>query len=160
MRVKLELDGFEEMRRLLRELPKASQDRVMRPSMRAAARYIATREKEETPVGPKGNLKRGGGYVRQSRDPGPYRVAYKVGYRSRIAPHALIVDQGTKERRTKSGARRGRMPASLWFDRTFTAATRGAVLVMKQSIGRRLVVEAKRFRAGELTARGTLRRRR
>jgi hypothetical protein len=124
--------------------------------MRAGARFIAQRTKDATPVGPTGNLRRGGGFVRQSRDPGPYGVAFRIGYRARIAAHALIVDRGTAQRFNKRGQNRGRGPAARFFDRAVENAAKGAMTMMRANIAARLSVEARRYSSGQLTARGTI----
>lgn len=156
MKVDLDLGGFDEMRRLLAELPQASQARVVRPSMRAAARIIANRTRDATPIGPTGNLRAAAGYVKQSRDPGPYGVAYRIGYRAKLGPHALLVDKGTAQRKTRSGANRGRGPARRFFNAAVIAAGTTAMAYLKNNWALRLAVEARRFRLGQLTARGTI----
>lgn len=156
MQLHMHIDGIEQMQRLLADLPNAAQQRVMRPSLRAAARVIATGTKAATPIGPTGNLKRGGGFIRQSRDPGPLGVAFRIGYKNRLGAHALLVDKGTGPRQTKAGAFRGRGPARRFFDAAVGAAFATALLGLRANMGARLAVEARRYAAGQLSARGTI----
>lgn len=159
MNVRFELEGFDQFRRMLDRLPAAAQQRVVNPSLRSGARVIADATKAAAPIGERGNLKRAGGFIRVSRngaDNGPFRRALRIGFRARGGSHALLVDKGTGERKTKTGASRGRSPARLFFDRAVAASQARVIALLRANFGVRLAVEARRLAGGELTSRGTL----
>lgn len=106
MSVKLNLEGFNELRAALQALPE---------EMKAKADFIVTKyasiARNEIqggyPRGPTGNL--------QSRVTVTANAGRRVSAVSIVkstAPHAWIFEHGTVNRITRKGARRGKMPAA------------------------------------------------
>lgn len=156
MRFDLDLSDFDRMRALLDDLPPLAQQRVITPSLRAGARVMADAVKGNTRKGPTGNLRKAAGLIRQSRDFSILGVAFRIGYRAILGAHAILVDQGTGPRQTKSGASRGVMPAFPFFDAAITSASQTVITMIKANWSARLAVEAKRLFAGQLNARGAI----
>lgn len=105
--------GYKELYTVLQQLPLALSHEVIGKANVDAAKPLIEREKELVRVD-KGVLKESIGAVRSSikrasnlgeTRVGPRRRGGKKGY------HGHLVEFGTKERKTKKGASRGRMPA-------------------------------------------------
>lgn len=102
MSASMTLSGLTELVRKLDVLPDGLQDRAS-VVVREAAFDTANELKGALALGPTGNLRRG---VRvQKRDETRYTVIS-------AAPHAFINEEGTTDRKTRSGANRGKSPAS------------------------------------------------
>jgi hypothetical protein len=101
----MELQGLDELRQQLRQLP---EDLATEAGEIVLAHAEAAKREVETgyPTGPTGNLKRGVS-VQRNRS----KVTTQAIVRSK-APHAYIFEKGTVRRQTDKGLNRGRMPAA------------------------------------------------
>ena len=97
------LEGLSQFRQALRDLPEHLRDEASDIVQEAAADADAEVTREY-PEGPTGNLRRG-----VTRKAEYSRFGLSVTVRSR-AKHAWIYERGTQQRRTRTGANRGRMP--------------------------------------------------
>jgi hypothetical protein len=102
--VSVQWTGLETFRNELRRLPEHLQDEAARIVV-AAASEAQKDVQAAYPVGPTGNLKRGVRLNVESQS----RLGARAVVRS-TAQHAHIFEKGTKIRRTRTGANRGRMP--------------------------------------------------
>lgn len=106
MSAKLEITGLAEFREALRNLPQHLKAEAA--SIVVSAAEEAKREVQAAyPQGPTGNLKRG---VSMSVD-----AVSGAGVAARVksnARHVFIFEKGTRLRKTKTGANRGRMPVA------------------------------------------------
>lgn len=103
----LKMQGLDELRRQLRSLPEDMTQEanvIVRAHADDAARAIVSGYAE----GPTGNLRRG---VVTERGAGTGRLGASAIVRSR-AKHAWLFENGSGQRRTSTGANRGRMPAA------------------------------------------------
>lgn len=92
--------------------------RVARAEITRSARILTRSVKQQAPIGPSKNLKRSIMFkVRTYKD----SIVGVIGSRKNAAPHAYIVEEGTKERFTKDGESRGEMPATHFVLRTYNA---------------------------------------
>lgn len=106
MSASVRIEGLEELRGALRNLPetlKAEAAAIVDAHAREAQRAVAT----AYPQGPTGNLKR---RVSVTSNAGRRFIAESIV--KSAAPHAALFEFGTKQRTTKNGANRGRMPAA------------------------------------------------
>lgn len=113
MDVKLRLTGHQDIDKVLKGLPLQVNHKVLQAAHTSAAKVLVTAEKLSAPEGPTGNLVDSIGVVKT-----PIKRANAVGEinvgprRGRYKGHAAhLVEYGTKQRRTKRGWNRGRMPA-------------------------------------------------
>ena len=105
MPVKLSLEGMDELRKQLQNLPddmKQRADFIVTKYASAAKQQIQS----GYPLGPTGNLKN---HVTQTNNAG--RRTSAVSIVKSTAPHAWIFEHGTQNRRSRFG-NRGRMPAA------------------------------------------------
>lgn len=100
---RLEMEGLEEFRQALRQLPAELQAEAT-TIVRTAATNAKGQIVANYPEGPTGNLKAGVTVELNSTKFGSSGIV-----RSR-AKHAWIFEHGTKQRRTAKGANRGAMP--------------------------------------------------
>ena len=103
MGVTLTFTGLTELRNALRVLPETLTDDA-EAIVRAHADLAEAQVIQRYPVGPTGHL-RGRVYVSQAGT----GTSTTATLRS-AAPHAHLYERGTKTRRTRRGANRGRMP--------------------------------------------------
>jgi hypothetical protein len=103
MAVSVKLEGLEQFRAALRNLPQHLADEAAAVVLDAAGDAKGEVQSSYT-EGPTGNLRRG---VTVKQEHGRFGVRATV--RSR-AQHAHLYEQGTGQRRTRTGANRGRMP--------------------------------------------------
>lgn len=103
MSTRLQLDGLEEFRQALRNLPEDLTHEAA-AIVQQQAELAKTEIQRAYPLGPTGNLQR---MVTMSSEPSQF-VARAI-VRSR-APHAHLFEFGTGPRKTNRGANRGRMP--------------------------------------------------
>lgn len=96
-------DGLSQFRQALRNLPEGLRDEAS-DIVEGTAAEAATDVQQNYAEGPTGNLRRG--VTRKSERS---RFGLSVQVRSR-AQHSWIYERGTQQRRTKTGANRGRMP--------------------------------------------------
>jgi hypothetical protein len=122
-----------------RELPKSLASAAIGAGVKRAMKPAQERLKATTPVGPTGNLRRGVA-TKAKRYPQTGAAVAIVGYRkagSKGPPkegvkrrnkaadktkHQFLVEYGSKQRFTKSGANRGRMPAKAPVQMAWRAA--------------------------------------
>lgn len=123
-----------------RELPKSLASAAIGAGVKRAMKPAEQALKQAVPVGPTGNLRRGVA-TKAKRYPKTGAAVAIVGFRKppkggdETAPttkrrnkannktyHQFMVEYGTKQRRTKSGANRGRMPAKAPIQMAWRAA--------------------------------------
>lgn len=109
--VEFEVKGLEELQQDLKSLAAKMAPKQLQPILAGEARKFAAKLGPRTPVGPTGNLRRGvRSWTPRITARRPDAMA-RAGVRYQIAPHAHIVEYGTRERYTRAGAYRGSMPA-------------------------------------------------
>ena len=105
MSASVKLEGLDELREALRQLPENLKNEAAEIVIGAATDAMH-QVQAAYPQGPTGNLKRG---VTMTVEPG----SSKLGVTARVksgAKHSSIFEKGTVERHTRNGANRGQMP--------------------------------------------------
>jgi len=102
-----ELDG--KLKRAIAVMDPAKLEKALLP----IAEGFASRLRGRLPLGPTGNLRRAVYAHVPKRGPGRPVPAASAGITARIAPHRHLVEYGTTQRYTESGAYRGIMPKGL-----------------------------------------------
>ena len=121
------------------KLPKALNRKYIKSAIRKAVKdaNLEPRFKSVAPKGRKGNLKKSvkiiTGFLRSGSGKGqPYA---RVGYGRPKGSAAILVNDGTKDRRTKTGAYRGRGPATRFANPVLAqAATSGPVALERHLV--------------------------
>ncbi len=135
MSVKIQWSGLEQFKAELRNLPEHLQDEAAKIVI-AAATSAHQDVKAAYPTGPTGNLKRGVKLTIESQS----KLGAKAVVRSN-AFHAHLFEKGTRLRKTKAGANRGRMPEAPDSQQLIPIAIRArrrmvsALIELVQSIG-------------------------
>lgn len=141
VKLKLEIEGLKELGQKLETLPAKVAKKIMRPAIRKASKPLAAECKATAPVGPTGNLK-ASFKVRAMKMRGRRRknsvgiVITSPG--SGKAPHAHLVEKGTKPRRTKSGKSTGTMPENPFMQRTAEKTFPTVVQIFTSELATRL----------------------
>ncbi len=114
MDINIEVQGKEEFEKILLALAKALPNDKVEPVMMEGAKVIAAAAKAKAPQGHTGNLKKGvkAKFLRQI---GNYPRSAAAAVDRKIAPHAYIIEYGTKPRYQKSGRYTGIGPAIPFF---------------------------------------------
>lgn len=141
MNVKVTLTGVEEIDAVFKGLPTVLQDKVLQDAHAKAVSFTVNRAKLLAPEGPTGNLVDSIGVVR-ARGKGRTEMGLVyAGPRRRgknRAPHAHLVEFGTKRRENKRGANRGVMPAKPFMQPAWNQ-TKGEVMrVIPVELGRKV----------------------
>lgn len=128
MDVRLKLTGHLEVDKVLRGLPLQVNHRVLQAAHTSAAKVLITAEKLAAPEGPTGRLIDSIGVVKTPLSRAGALGEVNVGpRRGRYKGHAAhLVEYGTRVRRNKRGANRGRMSARP-FARNSWERTKGKV---------------------------------
>jgi hypothetical protein len=106
----ISITGDKEVDAILKALPEVLRDEYMKKACQAAINYIVKPAVlANIPQGKTGNLRAGLRVHNRRRRPGEDIVGYKLQMR-RPAYHAYIIEFGTKDRVTKQGHERGRVP--------------------------------------------------
>ena len=109
--VEVKVEGLEELHRDLTTMADHIKPSALQLILKKIAAPFAAKLLPLTPLGPTGNLRRGvqawSPRITANR---PHAMA-RAGIRYKVAPHAGLVEYGTKDRYTKAGAYRGRGPA-------------------------------------------------
>ena len=136
----IQLEGAEEINRKLKAI--ASVDarlgsKIQRPTIQAGATVLA---REIRRSAPKGTMRRAvGSKVRKRRGQFTAKAGMNVGKkRNRRAPQAHLLTAGTKERRTKSGVRRGRVKPNHFVPQAARRSTKRAVGKMQGKLNEQI----------------------
>ena len=109
--VDVKIEGVEELQRDLEKMADHIRPSALQPMLLKIAKPFAAKLLPLTPVGPTGNLRKGvrawSPSIKRNR---PHAMA-RAGVRYKVAPHVGLVEYGTAERYTRTGAYRGRGPA-------------------------------------------------
>lgn len=110
--VEVKVSGLDELQRDLNKLAEALSPKELQPILKVEADQFARKlSAVPPPLGPTGNLRRGvQAWSPKITKKHPYAMA-RAGVKYKIAPHVHLVEYGTKERYTKTGAYRGYAPA-------------------------------------------------
>lgn len=119
MRANMSLAGADELQGGLKLIGTKGAKRVVRAEMTKTSRRLTRSVKQQAPVGPSKNLKRSIMFRIATYANG--NIVGIIGSRKGQAPHAHIVEEGTKERFTEEGASRGEMPALHFVKKTYNA---------------------------------------
>lgn len=140
------ITGIKEVREALRALPKAvNNDKVWSDINYDRSKIIVNRAKLNAPEGPRGDLVDSIGSVRMKRQglgtvwTGARRRGGKKGF------HAHLVEDGTKQRKTKKGANRGIMPKNPFMEKTFIQTAPEVEKALGTSATRVITRTAKRY---------------
>lgn len=114
------VQGLPEFEKALDALPNAVAKKVLEGALRSGAGVIRRQAKALAPVGEKGLIRRALKVrkVRITRSR-VIRAAYVVTADPRIAPHAHLIELGTRPRTTKAGAFRGKVKRRRFLERAF-----------------------------------------
>lgn len=110
----IEIQGKEEFEKTLLALAKALPNDKVEPVMLEGAKVVAATAKAKAPKGPTGNLKKGV-KAKLLRQVSNYPRSAAAAVDRKIAPHAYIIEYGTKPRYQKSGRYTGSGPARPFF---------------------------------------------
>lgn len=131
------ITGYKEIDNVLRNLPAAVNHAVMQAAHVTAAKPLVSKMQLLAPEGPTGHLVDSIGIVRSSAKVNSSGLI-RVGPRRRIAPHAHLVEYGTRRRRNRKGANRGIMPKHPFvkpaFDATKTQVEQGIAVATARSV--------------------------
>lgn len=134
--------NFDEVDRKLRQITEGLEEtftkRVRVNVARAGVQAMRRAVRPSIPVGPTGNLRRGLATRVVTRTRYPYgligfRYSRQGGVRG-SAPHAHLLESGTKLRTTRTGASRGRMRATRFFERAVQLNSQRAIQSMITAI--------------------------
>jgi len=113
--LEIKTKGLEELQRDLNHLAAKVEPKALVNILREEARSFRQKLLPRVPVGPTGNLRKGARYWTPRINTRHPDAMARSGMYLKIAPHANIVEYGTVERYTTSGAYRGVMPARYFF---------------------------------------------
>ena len=147
MSVKISLSGHHEIDKVLREMPKVLQHQTLGAAHLDAAKPLIEREKQLAPH-LTGALQDSIGGVKT-----PIKKANAIGEvlvgprrtRTHKGHHGILVEKGTKQRRTKSGANRGIMPAQPFAEPAFNQTKDTVINRISVSIGKKLDSVMRRY---------------
>jgi len=109
--VKVEVKGLDELQRDLNKLAESFTPKSLQPILKQEADTFAGKLSPLAPVGKTGNLRKGvKAWTPKITARRPDAMA-RADVKYKIAPHVHLVEYGTAERYTKSGAYRGYAPA-------------------------------------------------
>ena len=114
MDINIEIQGKEAFEKTLLALAKALPNNKVEPVMMAGPKVIAAAAKAKAPQGPTGKLKKAV-KAKMLRQIGNYPRSAAAAVDRKIAPHAYIIEYGTKPRYQKSGRYTGIGPAIPFF---------------------------------------------
>jgi hypothetical protein len=114
--IDVKVEGLEELHRDLVTMAEHIAPKALQPMLLEIAKPFATKlSAVPPPLGPTGHLREGVKAWSPRITPNrPFAMA-RAGVRYKIAPHVHLVEYGTAERYTKSGARRGAARARLFI---------------------------------------------
>jgi HK97 gp10 family phage protein len=144
--VKISITGLKEIDDVLKAMPKELTHSVLGSAHAAAAKPLVNRMQLTAPEGPTGKLVDSIGIVRTSVKRTDNLGEIKVGPRRKRAPHAHLVEYGTKARRLKgrgkykAGTERGVMPKKPFvkpsFQQTKTVVEQGIASHIGRALSR------------------------
>ncbi len=144
-RITIDLIGARELQKAFKKLEKKAKRAIGRKGITAGSTPMMKRMKALAPVGETGNLKKSIG--RKFKRYGGVDVAI-IGPRIKegkfTGQHAFIVEFGTKERFTESGASRGVMPARPFMRPAFAQMKRISAKKSEVAIKQAVETEAKK----------------
>ena len=114
MDINIEIQGKEAFEKTLLALAKALPNDKVEPVMLDGAKVVAAAARAKAPQGPSGNLKKGV-KAKLLRQISNYPRSAAAAVDRKIAPHAYIIEYGTKPRYQKSGRYTGIGPAQPFF---------------------------------------------
>ena len=162
----VDVQGVEELERKLNSLAYAGASRASAKGIRAGLKVLEKAQKAAAPVGTAGRVRKGkviipGGMKRSIRSrflksgKGPEKgmqtakAGLNVGRKRRDplrAPHGHLYTLGTKQRRTKSGANRGVMPARPFIAQASRAVENEAIQAVATVTAREIEREAAKLK--------------
>jgi hypothetical protein len=106
--VEVKVTGLDELQRDLNKLAEALSPKELQPILKVEAGQFARKlSAVPPPLGPTGNLRKGvQAWSPKITKNHPYAMA-RAGVKYKVAPHVHLVEYGTAERYTKTGAYRG-----------------------------------------------------
>ena len=114
MDINIEIQGKEAFEKTLLALAKALPNDKVEPVMLEGAKVVAAAARAKAPQGPTGKLKKAV-KAKMLRQIGNYPRSAAAAVDRKIAPHAYIIEYGTKPRYQKSGRYTGIGPAIPFF---------------------------------------------
>lgn len=148
MNFKVSITGAKEIDSLLRALPKEMTHQVLGAAHFAAAKPLVEREKLLAPEGPTGNLVDSIGAVKIPLKRANVVGEVVVGPRRRRPYrgfHGHMVEFGTRQRRNKRGANRGRMPSHPFARPAFRQESGNVEKLIGVSIGKVMLRTMRRY---------------
>lgn len=113
------------MRHAFQSLPAKIGRKYVRKAVTEATKPLRQELRSITPKGRTGNLRKGITQQFRYRPKGAGFFSFRLGFDRKKAPHAVMLEEGTKVRRTKSGANRGRGPSLRFFREHMEAKSAG-----------------------------------
>lgn len=141
MSVKISITGVKELDNVLKMLPRSLDDKFMYSVNREVSKHVVNKMKLLAPEGPTGNLVDSIGTIKKRKSQelgtawsGPRRPKGSAGH---------LVEFGTRARRTKKGANRGKMPKNPFVEKAFDA-TKGIMQSERNTAVARVLVRTMR----------------
>lgn len=144
------LDGLDDLQAELQQLGDTVGGRIAAKAVRRGQSVIRKAIAAEAPRGSTGSLRRSiGSRFRKRRKRGELSAIVGINVGKRVkplatrtgktraansAPHGHLAALGTQERSTRSGAKRGRMPANNFVGRGFRRSAGSAAAVVRQTL--------------------------
>lgn len=137
--------GVKQIDAVLKNMPLALTHSVMSAAHAQAAKPLVAKAKLLAPEGPTGNLVDSIGIVKSSFKRATEIGEVRVGPRRRKAPHAHLVEYGTKPRRNRRGANRGTMRKKPFMKPAFTLTKDQVINGIGTATGKVLVRTMKKY---------------
>lgn len=131
MSVTTTVQGADEVIRAMEHIVSKDVVKVLRTAVTKGSRIVAAKIRAAAPIGKTKRLRKSVSV----RSPKRKRKGEAVAKLAKVrAPHAHLIEQGTKQRRTKSGANRGLVTPRPFSRRAFRAAQGEAVQKVEAEI--------------------------
>lgn len=142
----IELEGFDDIKKVLNGLPAQLNHKVLQAANFEAAKPLVDKAKSLAPEGPTGRLIDSIGVTKESlkkvSEPGEVRVGPRRGRFKGFAGH--LVERGTVQRETKKGINKGIMPKHPFMEPAFVSTKDLVLSRISVAIGQKLYSFMKR----------------
>lgn len=147
----MHVQGDRALESFLKALGPTLERRIIRQALKAGGAQILKRAKQLAPKGKTGNLRRSLAVSRGRRIrkyPHGNLVAI-LGPSWPLGAHGHLIEKGTRLRKTKDGASRGRMPAQPFMGPAFEGRKERALRVLREKIRQGIKRELAKVRQGK-----------
>ena len=142
--MKIKLTGVKEIDAVLKGLPKEVNNKLLTTAHVNAAKPLVEKAKLLAPEGPTGNLVDSIGTqatgIKSQRALGETHTGPRRGRgKGQRGHHGYWTEVGTKTRKTKKGANRGKMTGTHWMARSWEATKGKVEPIVNQELGKSLL---------------------